>query len=267
MRTTTIDPIDALVSIDPVPKSALAALDGAPARDRTYELILARRASERPSPRRRSRRLAIAVIAAAALAVPATLLAGGQLRSLLGFSTEGTPVEKERFGHLTAILRAVNAGEVKLLAEREGVAFYIARTEDGRLCPFTGPAGRPTEHFEFGCMNRGASARFPSPQMPVLNIASLFGPGGGPRAGAYLRQLRGFAADGVAKVQALDAQGGVIVEAVVEDNVYATGVLLRGTPPSVVGQKPVSAFVARDERGRIVWSSRLDDFGSPRASP
>jgi hypothetical protein len=264
---TTIDPIDALASINPVPESELAALDGAPARERTYELILARRASECPSPRRRSRRLAIAAVAAAALAVPATLVAGGRLGSLFGFSTEGTVVEKERFGRLTSLLRSVRAGEVRLLAEREGVAFYIARTEDGRLCPLTGRADAPAANYFFGCMNRAGSARFPSPERPVLDFSPVFGSPGGPRPGVYLRQLRGFAADGIAKVQALDAQGGVIAEAVVEDNVYATGVLLRGAPPNLAGQKPVSAFVARDEDGRIVWTSRLHDFGRSRTSP
>ncbi len=96
----------------------------------------------------------LVAVVVVALAVPALALSG-RLDSLFSFSTEGTEVDPHTLalGTASALADVEATNTVRLLTIRDGVAFYLARTPEGRLCPFTGPANQPRPSFsEFGCL-------------------------------------------------------------------------------------------------------------------
>jgi hypothetical protein len=158
----------------------------------------------------RPRRIAIAVALAAAVAIPATAFAG-KLGDLLGISNGGTPVS----------LGTVMPGETKLddamqtlkvggtmqsLGTLNGVAFYATRNADGNFCfAMVHVDGQPGKGF--GCdLN---ADNFPSADVQALTFPDP-------------NRLQGVAADGVATVQALDANGNVLDSTPVEDNLFAS---------------------------------------------
>jgi hypothetical protein len=200
----------------------------------------------------------VAVIVALSVAIPAMALSG-RLDPLFSFGNGGTTVDEQTMSLREASVLETEgaAGTVKLLAEREGVAFYIARTPEGGLCPMTGRAGEGRASFwMMGCMNAQASASFPSPEKPVLDFSPGFTPG--LKTGLmWITQLRGFAADGVTNVEVIGADGDVLVSVPVIDNVYVSeDKPVR--PGDVAGRiGPAKALVALDGDGKEVWSHAL----------
>ena len=269
--------LDTFRNLDPVATETLAVLDASPERDRTYASILARRTEVvlRKEPTRlRDRqlgRLVLALACALALTLPALAFAD-EMRSLFGFSTEGTAIDESKFGLSSAgriVDQAEAEGTVELIASRADTHFYVARGKNGVFCFFVGPPDVSDLRLSGGCSNMrlvrvgsaepsGPFATFPSPELPVLDLSShrsLASPDalrsgeatvlGSPTA---IVRLRGVAADGVARMQVIGPECEVVAEAVVRDNVYATEQL-----PA----RPAVAIVGLDHGGNKVFDSKL----------
>jgi hypothetical protein len=201
-----------------------------------------------PEPVRvRPRRAAIAVVLAAAIVVPATALAG-KLGDILGISNAGTPVP------VTSVL----PGETKLdaamqelkvsatmqsLGTLNRIAFYATRNADGNFClamvRVDGQFGKG-----FGCdLNADG---FPSPTVQALTFPTL-------------ARLQGVAADGVATVQALDANGNVLDSTPVEDNLFAS------TTDLTAGA--ATAIRTLDANGNVTATQSLPATAQPTNEP
>ena len=158
----------------------------------------------------RPRRVVIAVALAAAIAVPATAFAG-KLADLLGISNGGTPVSVSSVlpgeTKLDAAMQELKVGgTMQSLGALNGVAFYATRNADGNFCfamvRVDGQFGKG-----FGCdLN---ADNFPSADVQALTFPNL-------------TRLQGVAADGVATVQALGANGNVLDSTPVENNLFAS---------------------------------------------
>jgi hypothetical protein len=188
------------------------------------------------------RRALIAAVAALVVALPAVAL-GTDVGGLFGFSTEGEPIATgdTPFGHDSGLEQAMTdlgfPSTLQLIATRDGIAFYAARRADGHFCFAVDAEPGAADHKGVGCDLGNPSLpgepAFPSPARPIIDF-SQFSSG---------QHLVGFAADGVASVDLLDAAGSVIASAPVSDNVYAVA-----TPP------PGGAAVeALDARGTVVY--------------
>ena len=164
-----------------------------------------------PEPIRvRPRRAVIAVALAAAIAIPATAFAD-KLGDLLGISNGGTSVSSGTVlpgeTKLDAAMQELKVGgTMQSLGALNGVAFYATRNADGHFCfamvRVDGQFGKG-----FGCdLN---AVNFPSAKVQALTFPDL-------------RRLQGVAADGVATVQALDANGNVVDSTPVENNLFAS---------------------------------------------
>jgi hypothetical protein len=162
----------------------------------------------------RGRRLAVAAVVAAAIAIP-TVAFAGRLGDVLGISNEGTPVSTSSVlpGHrnLDDAMRELKVGStMQLLGTLNGVRFYAARNADGRFCLAIDHVDAQYEKG-FGCdLNADG---FPSARVQAM----AFPPA---------TRLQGVAADGVAKVAFLDANGDVIDSTPVIDNLFASDVVL-----------------------------------------
>jgi len=158
----------------------------------------------------RPRRVVIAVALAAAIAVPASAFAG-KLADLLGISNGGTPVSVSSVlpgeTKLDAAMQELKVGgTMQSLGALNGVAFYATRNADGNFCfamvRVDGQFGKG-----FGCdLN---ADNFPSADVQALTFPNL-------------TRLQGVAADGVATVQALGANGNVLDSTPVENNLFAS---------------------------------------------
>jgi hypothetical protein len=162
------------------------------------------------------RRVAVAIALAAAVAVPAAAFAG-RLGDLLGISNEGTRVLTSSVlpgeTKLDDAMQELNVGgTMQYLGAVNGVAFYATRNRDGNFCiameRVDGQFGKG-----FGCDLNAVG--FPSATVQVLTFP-------------VLERLQGVAADGVATVQALDANGKVLDSTPVEDNLFASTTDLPG---------------------------------------
>jgi hypothetical protein len=184
--------------------------------------------ARKASPSRR--RAAVAVVLAAAVAVPAAALAS-RLVDVIGLSNQGTPVATDSLSLMRATKLAEAVQELgmpstmHLLGTRGAISLYVARRTDGHYCfAIDSDAGKGV-----GCDLTGT---FPSPTRPVF----VFPP---------FRQFAGFAADGVATIEGLDASGAEVASAPVVDNVFAAP------------EQPTASIVslaARDPAGRVVWT-------------
>jgi hypothetical protein len=156
------------------------------------------------------RRAVIGAALAAAIAIPATAFAD-KLGDLLGISNGGTPVSLGTVlpgeTKLDAAMQELKVGgAMQSLGALNGVAFYATRNADGHFClamvRVDGQFGKG-----FGCdLN---AVNFPSAMVQALTFPDL-------------RRLQGVAADGVATVQALDANGNVVDSTPVENNLFAS---------------------------------------------
>ena len=248
----TIDPLKLVAAVNPVPAAAIADLHAAP----EFGLIRARVDAHRAEGAPRSdfrhsslRPLAVAVAIAVVLAVPALALSGA-LGDLFGFSNHGTPVNENNIDlNSASALRVtgVAPGSVKLLASRGGVGIYAARTPGGNLCYFLGGPQRPDANgLSGGCLNAAASARFPSPEQPLVDMTVfMYKPGAD---GETITRLAGVAADGVAKVEVLGSECHVVADAAVVDNVYVD---------SSLPDTPAVGIRALDGNGKQVYHEKL----------
>jgi hypothetical protein len=158
------------------------------------------------------RRAIFALAVATAVAVPAVTFAG-DIGGLLGISNQGTPVATSSLSlsHHTGLAQAMaelkDPATMHLLGTLNGSTFYAAQRPDGVYCFAidSGDAGKG-----FGCTALSPTpGMFPSPQKPIFFF---------PPASVH---LVGFAADGVASVAAVDADGAVLETVPVSDNIFA----------------------------------------------
>jgi hypothetical protein len=221
----------------------------------TTDPVIARLAAANPYPAataparsfRQRRRPLVAVLAAAAVAIPAVAFAG-DIGGLLGFSTQGTPVATSStpFSRDSGLNEAMAElgfpSTLQLIATRDGIAFYAARRGDGHVCFAVdaapgGPAAKGVG-CDLGNPSLPGTPAFPSPARPIIDYSQFTGG----------RHLAGFAADGVSTVNLLDATGNVIASAAVSGNVYADA-----NPPA--GGAGVEAL---DSQGAVVYKRSFD---------
>jgi hypothetical protein len=227
-------------------------------------------------PRLTPRRIVVAVVVAGALALAAVSIAGS---SLFGFSNPG-----KRVPPAPSIRRALDSQTLrrlgwqfrvdtfKLLARRQGIGLYTARTKKGdHLCYFR-VQGRSFPSFDcapyagqFLLPQRlagpdggkgGVRAQttwmrthpFPSPTRPLMDMSALSMKGN-------FEQLVGLAADGVRSIQLLALSDcHPIVTVPVINNAY-------------IDPNPTKAraafLVARNASGKIIWHSAKSYLTSP----
>ena len=219
---------------------------------------------------RRPRRLALAGLAAT-VALGAILVTtpafgiGERIRGLFG----GTPVEAEELSprslhNLSAMASGVSprdpaseqedrarfdASSFRQIATRGNRAFFVADTSGGGLCVSVADIGDPDVIGSIRC-----SPDFPSAARPVLDesqfrmqpILDNRGRFRGLAEPITARRLEGFAADGVASIGLLTAEGDIEAITPVEDNVYLR---TDGLPTG-----PIAAIVALDSEGNRVYS-------------
>ncbi len=142
---------------------------------------------------------------------------------------------------------SISAEDVSILATRGDRSFY--RLSDN--CYGTGPAS-PTKQV-FGQV--GCTDNFPSAERPVLDF-TVFGSTAGPDERPQPQTMtvhtsQGIAADGVAKVALVDADGHVAAETLVLDNIYRFDRVPAGN---------VTRVVAYSATGEVVFS--MPDAGS-----
>lgn len=242
------DPVvRSLAAVNPLPETADVALAN-PERDALLHRIYEER--QEVPPRRRSRRLLVAgvSIAIAASVIPAAALSG-RLTSLFDLSNRGTadvPEAQQLNSVRVADQLGLQPGSTIRLAERSGVGFYTVRGEGQTQCfgIRSGPAADST-FTTLTCQSPDDAAPFPSPSRPVLDLSPIMGQEGNTRV--HLPRMIGFAADGVAEVGVVDADGHIHTTPV-QANVYFT---------EDFADFPAQAMVALDAQGEVVWRSEL----------
>ena len=178
------------------------------------------------------RRLALAAGLAVAVAVPAVAFAG-RLGNLLGISNVGTTVPTSQVlpgqSDLDQAMQQLKVGStMQYLGALNGASFYATRNADGNFCIAIDHAAQQYDKG-FGCdLNADG---FPSADHPVLAFPAVMG-------------LQGVAADGVATVELLGANGNVVASAPVTNNLFESNVPPSGTPASIV---------ALDANGAVTW--------------
>ncbi len=225
------DPLIArLAAANPVPAGTLVHVS-------VRERLLASVLEEPPQHRGRvRRRTLVAALVAAAVAVPAAAFAD-RIGQIFGLSNQGTPVATSRLPEYqdTKLAEAIREmqwpAQMQLLGERNGVTFYATRKANGEFCFAMDAVTRPLEGVS--CVPPGL---FPSPKRPIIGLPV------GDRFNAGV--LAGFAADGIARVNVVDAAGATIVSAPVADNLYAA---------VDVPQVQAGAIVALDGNGNVLY--------------
>src|SRR5207244_3245614 len=154
---------------------------------------------------------------------------------VLSASNRGTPANLR-----LRSLRGVGVNGIKLIAQREGLRFYVIERTDGTRCYGLGLAGSGTLFGQVSC----PGPTFPSHSKPILDLSTWQTQ---PSTGQHIGRLVGFAADGIAAVALASPDGTVHDRTVVEDNVY-----LREEPTAA----PTAAVVALDRDGHPVYTCR-----------
>lgn len=213
-----------------------------------YAKVRRRIAVEPTEPRRRlpRRGYIVAVVAATVLVVPALALSG-VLDTLFGFSSQGTPPSVSIASDSLSILSRMGAtpDTVRLIASRGGTAFYAARSTNGQICVGTADAAAPSLSFEqLQCSSQGAADSFPSPAVPVLQTAPVYGQDGS--SDVFMQQLAGFAADGVGRIT-VSGPTGIVASADISDNVFE----------APVPHEPITSIEAYDAAGNEIWTRPL----------
>jgi hypothetical protein len=198
--------------------------------------VIARLAAANPVPptaparrpfRQRRRRVLLVAVAAAVL-VPAAVAVADEI----GISNSGTPVPLDSVPLGPALQDLKVGGTMQYLGTLNGVAFYATRNADGRFCMAVDHVDQQYEKG-VGCDLRPDG--FPSPQVRVMTFP----------AGA---RLQGIATDGVATVQALDANGAVLDSTPVVNNLFASSTNLA---------ENVAAIRTLDANGNVLTTQRL----------
>lgn len=181
--------------------------------------------------RSRRRRYAL-VVAAAALLVPAAYAAD----RVLGISNEGTSVPTDEVlpgeSQLDQALQDMQVGDtMQLLGTVNGVRIYAARNASGHICL---AIDHVAATYEKGVLCDLNEPGFPSAGEQVLTF-----PG----------QLQGIAADGVATVEFVDADGNVLDSTPVTNNLFASG--------TRIGMGVAAYVEALDASGSILSKQKL----------
>lgn len=201
----------------------------------------------RPAAARRARRPLLVLAAIAAIAVPAAAF-GSQIGGLVGLGGNGTTVSTRDVPESSQPMLGAGMASLdwpatsQLLGTRGDTSFYASTRSDGSLClavdvDHGGPGSLIT------CLPPDLAATDPVMGEPFAND------------GTALHRLAGFAADGVARVALVAADGSEIASAPVVDHLY----LATDTP-----DVPAVAVVAYDPSGNAVYRHAL---GSPPQSP
>jgi hypothetical protein len=201
----------------------------------------------RPIMRRHTTVVAVAVLAA--VLIPAGILAA--THGVFGLSNPGEPVTSDEIANQD--LNSFQAsGAIKTgvyrLAVRGAHVFYAARSETGGLCLAVGNSSspQPTTLSATGCLHASPTA-FPSAANPVQDFSVI---GYDAATGTFtIRYLGGFAADGVASVAVLGANGKAIATTSVTGNVYSS---------DEVPDVQAVAIAAYDGSGKEVMHRNLD---------
>jgi hypothetical protein len=162
----------------------------------------------------RPQRRVIALAALAVAAVPAVAF-GARVADLLGIANEGTAVSTTDVlpgeSNLDQAMHDLGVGStMQFLGTLNGVRFYATRNAGGHVCLAIERVAAQAEKG-FGCdLNADG---FPSARVQALSFPPA-------------RRLQGVAADGVAKVAYLDADGNVLDETPVTNNLFASDTLL-----------------------------------------
>jgi len=187
-----------------------------------------------PAPVRATRRgpRYVLVLAAAALLVPVAYAAD----RVLGISNEGTGVPTSGVlpgqPTLDQALQDMQVGDtMQLLGTVNGVRVYAARNSDGHICL---ALDHVAATYEKGVLCDLNDPGFPSPGHEVLTF-----PG----------QLQGIAADGVASVQFVDADGNVLDSTPVTDNLFAS--------PTRIGLGVAAYVEGLDANGNVLTKQKL----------
>lgn len=177
----------------------------------------------------------LVAIGAAALSHGARAGAGGQP----AVSNAGSAVDLAREAEAgianIRTSRGYELGSARLMAERAGAAFYRLDGSNG-VCFGVGPQPAFSQARRLGalvCANRAAAAATRTVDLSTYET----------RVGSdavRLLRVAGVAADDVASVGFVDAQGANVLRTPVRDNVYAAD-----DPPG----RPVAAVVAYDAAG------------------
>jgi hypothetical protein len=198
--------------------------------------VIARLAAANPVPtpaRARSRRRRhVLVLAAAATLVPAAYAA----ERVLGISNEGTSVPTGDVlpgqSQLDQALQDMQVGDtMQLLGTVNGVRIYAARNASGHICL---AIDHVAATYEKGVLCDLNEPGFPSAGEQVLTF-----PG----------QLQGIAADGVATVEFVDADGNVLDSTPVTNNLFASG--------TRIGMGVAAYVEALDASGSILSKQEL----------
>lgn len=219
--------------------------------------VLARLARANPAPfdapapsaptRRRARRPLLVLAALAAIAVPAAAFAG-QIGGLVGLGGDGTTVSTRDVPESSRPVLGAGMASLdwpatsQLLGTRGDTSFYASTRADGAVClaidvDHGGPGSLIT------CLPPDLAASDPVMGEPFAED------------GTALHRLAGFAADGVARVATVAADGSEIASAPVVDNLY-----LATSTPDI----PAVAVVAYDSSGTEVYRHAL---GAPPQNP
>lgn len=201
-----------------------------------------------PEPIRiRPRGLAVAAALAAAIAIPTTAFAG-KLGDLLGISNDGTPVPVSSVlpgeTKLDAALQELKVGgTMQSLGTLNGIAFYATRNANGNFC-----FAMVRVDGQFG---KGFGCDLNADDFPSADVQAVTFPG--------LTRLQGVAADDVATVQALDANGNVLDSTPVERNLFAS------TTDLPAGA--AAAIRTLDANGNVIVTQQLPNAAQPANKP
>lgn len=181
------------------------------------------------------RRLVSAVVAAAVIAIPAVAFAG-RLANVLGIANAGSTVPVTSVlpnqSQLDQALQEMQVGStMQLLGTLNGVRFWAARNPDGHFCL---AIDHFEEQYEKGVLCDLNADNFPSPDVQALT---------------FPRMLQGVAADGVATVAFLDANGNVIDSTPVTNNLFVS------TTPVAAGE--AAYLETLDAAGNVTSKRRL----------
>lgn len=157
---------------------------------------------------------------------------GSSRANLFRFSNHGVRVHPS-----TGAKHAFRIDSVRLLAVRDGRAFYELTTTDGH-CFGVGSADAIGDPGGEVCPHD----TFPSAPRPTLDF-SVYEGRTATRDQMTVFRIEGFAADGVAGIGVLNGAGHVALRVPVSDNVY----VLNHVPPGLTG-----AIVALDAGGSVL---------------
>jgi len=161
--------------------------------------------------------------------------------SLSRLSSPGVPVQLSASDPRTKRLEGAGYTSISALATVHDRTFYRFELRSGQACFGTGNSAADWPIGTIMCRIRPPD--FPSPELPVLDF-SLVGMDRGEAMPTYIR-IEGFAADGVARIGAVDAEGRVIARIPVDGNVYSgpapdgtVRIVALGNADQVLGQLP-----------------------------